>query len=86
MTSPAAHAERAARKVYERLLKQGRSEPAARRDAEEWVRGNLGAEVTLPAPASVSPVVADVFSDFRCPRCGLLFLDILGDGKCWNCE
>ena len=36
--------------VYRRLLAQGRSEPDARRDAERWVKGNHGLDVTLPAP------------------------------------
>ena len=36
--------------VYRRLLAQGRSEPDARRDAERWVKGNHGVDVTLPAP------------------------------------
>ena len=55
-------AQKAASKVYERLLAQGRPEPQARRDAEKWVKGNYGVDVTLPAP-STAPTV-------RCARCG----------------
>ena len=57
-----AEAKRAASKVYERLLAQGRAEPQARRDAEKWVKGNYGVDVSLPAP-SAAPTV-------RCARCG----------------
>ena len=55
-------AQKVASKVYERLLAQGRAEPQARRDAEKWVKGNYGVDVTLPAP-STAPTV-------RCARCG----------------
>lgn len=45
------HALEAAKKVYRRLLDQGRSDEEARRDAERWVKGNLGVDVELPKPA-----------------------------------
>ena len=34
-------------KVYRTLLRQGRPETDARRDAEAWVKGNYGVEVLL---------------------------------------
>ena len=43
-------AQKAASRVYERLLAQGRAEPAARRDAERWVKGNYGIDIVLPPP------------------------------------
>ena len=48
-------ARKASLKVYRRLLAQGRPEQDARRDAERWVKGNLGVEV------SIRP---------KCKRCG----------------
>ena len=50
--------------VYRRLLAQGRREADARRDAERWVMGNHGVEVTLPAPerdGHVGPVYGPYF-------------------------
>ena len=51
MTATVEQATKNAGIVYDRLLKQGRPEADARRDAERWVFGNNGVEVTLPAPA-----------------------------------
>ena len=52
MTATVDQATKNAKIVYDRLLKQGRPEADARRDAERWVLGNNGVEVTLPAPAA----------------------------------
>ena len=49
-----------AAKVYLALMRQGRQEAQARRDAEAWVKGNYGVEVEL-SPEDVSP--------HNCPRC-----------------
>ena len=51
MTITIDQATKNAKIVYDRLLKQGRPEADARRDAERWVLGNNGVTVTLPAPA-----------------------------------
>ena len=42
---------KAAQTIYDVLLRQGRAEPDARRDAQRWVEGNYGYEVVLPVPA-----------------------------------
>lgn len=44
------YAWQAAHKVYNALLRQGRPEADARRDAERWVLGNYGHKVVLPPP------------------------------------
>ena len=50
------HVWQAAEKVYGVLLRQGRSEAAARRDAERWVLGNYGIGVDLAASPSQPPI------------------------------
>ena len=41
----------AAHKIYDRLIKLGRSDVEARRDAESWVRTTWGITIQLPMPA-----------------------------------
>ena len=50
------HVWKAAQKIYRTLLRQGRSEAAARRDAERWVLGNYGIGVDLAASPSQPPI------------------------------
>ena len=49
-------ANAAGRKVYERLLAQGRTELEARHDAERWVKGNLGMDIRIDTVPTTGPV------------------------------
>ena len=54
MTTITEQANLNAWKVYQALLKQGRAEAEARRDAERWVLENNRVSVSLPAPRQPS--------------------------------
>ena len=49
-------------KVYQTLLRQGRPEADARRDAEQWVMGNYGVDVTLEAPSGLASDIEDILN------------------------
>lgn len=82
-------------KIYKTLISQGRSETQARRDAEQWVMGNHGIEITLPVLTSSTENILNrakrntVSNPIICKSCGARWISgkrFSHSGLCLSCE